>query len=109
MTDPLSLSSRMDTEGGVVRVTLAGEIDVANVAGLDELLVDAVDRAAVEIVVDLRDVSFLDSSGLRSLLSAHARGVQTGKVVRVGEVSSTVAKMLRITDTASTLGLEVEL
>jgi anti-sigma B factor antagonist len=51
-------------------VTLAGEIDLSTSDALGRFLESVVERQAVKVVVDLERVSFLDSSGIKSLLSA---------------------------------------
>jgi len=52
-------------------VAVSGEVTFSNVAGLTRRLEDALARAH-ELVVDLSDVSFIDSSGLSALLTASA-------------------------------------
>jgi anti-anti-sigma factor len=51
---------------------LRGEIDTANAARVEGELLDAVDRGAVDVVLDLTDVAFIDSSGLGSLVAVAA-------------------------------------
>lgn len=58
-------------DGLVVRVE--GELDVATAPVLDEAMERAEATDAATIVIDLTGVSFIDSTGLRALLGAHAR------------------------------------
>jgi two-component system sensor histidine kinase BaeS len=51
---------------------LRGEIDAANSQRIEAELVDAVARGTGDVVVDLTDVSFIDSSGLGSLVAVAA-------------------------------------
>lgn len=69
--------------GGVVRVAIDGELDVATAPLLDEKLAEAEAKAASLIVVDLAAVSFMDSTALEVLLSAHARSQQDGQRLRI--------------------------
>ncbi len=48
-------------------VTVSGEIDLASAPKLEATLVSAPDQ---NVIVDLLEVGFMDSTGLRSLLSA---------------------------------------
>ena len=50
-----------------------GEIDLATVDGLAQAL-DAAREEAGSVVLDLREVSFMDSAGLRLVLEASRRG-----------------------------------
>lgn len=80
-SDNFSLSfSRED--GGVV-VGVAGELDCATAAVLDERLQDLLaDQGNLRIVIDLADMTFVDSSGL-SVLVATYQGLRA----RGGELS----------------------
>lgn len=48
-------------------ITVSGEIDLASAPKLEEALVTEPDQT---VIVDLLEVGFMDSTGLRSLLSA---------------------------------------
>ncbi len=51
-------------------VSLRGELDIAHAASLEEAVRELCTSGAREIVVDLRGVEFIDSSGLRALLAS---------------------------------------
>jgi anti-anti-sigma factor len=55
-----------------------GEIDLATVGDLDDALRAAEAKGPARILVDLSAVSMLDSTGLRSLVSAHERSIEMG-------------------------------
>lgn len=81
-----------DLEGGVVRVT--GELDLANAEQLDQ-------RLALEdcpMLLDLRNVSFMDGSALRVLLRHRERCNAQGKELRIVAVSSPVRRALELTE-----------
>jgi anti-anti-sigma factor len=68
---------------GVVRVVARGEVDLATAPLLDQALVAAEATDASEIVLDIEQVSFIDSSGLRMLLEAHARSQRDSNRLRL--------------------------
>ena len=73
---PLEIERR-DGAGGP-RLTLRGELDIATAPRLQEA-VDAALAARPELlVVDLRELSFLDSSGLRQFIVLAGRAEQEG-------------------------------
>lgn len=67
------LRARLDRQADVVRLTFAGEFDIAAAEPLDDWLHEIEAAGARAIVVDLAALTFLDSSGARALLQANAR------------------------------------
>lgn len=64
----MSLEVTTEVRDGVILVTLGGELDIYTVAGFRQDLED-VDPAAQPLVIDLSEVTLLDSSGLGALVS----------------------------------------
>lgn len=60
--------SRQD---GVPVVTVTGEVDIATAPLLRAELTTQLAQSPVVLVVDLREVTFFDSSGIGALLAAH--------------------------------------
>ncbi len=61
---------------GVHVVALHGELDVASVDGLAEALVEV---AGSTLVVDLADLTFMDSTGIGALVVARNRVLASGQ------------------------------
>ena len=60
-------------EAGVVTIRVSGEIDLANAVRVEWDLLRSVENTATEAVVDLSEIGYLDSAGLRILFSFAAR------------------------------------
>jgi anti-anti-sigma factor len=76
------LASRFEctwSEGGLnaAWVHLAGELDVDTTPQLEQTLSDP-DSQALLVVVDMRELAFMDSSGVHALVNASARARQRG-------------------------------
>ena len=58
-----------------VRVCTVGEVDLAAAGELQANIIDVLDRGFARVVVDLRDVRFLDSTAIQALIKSdrHAR------------------------------------
>jgi anti-anti-sigma factor len=76
--DEFSISRRR--EGDAIVVAPAGEIDLATIDEL-QAAVDAAAEEAGGVVLDLREVTFIDSAGLRLVLQS-ARAIEVFSVVR---------------------------
>ncbi|WP_298329783.1 STAS domain-containing protein [Haloactinopolyspora sp.] len=91
----LSLSTR--TEGGRSVVVVGGEIDVYTAPKLRDQLVDLVDSGHHHIVVDMRGVEFLDSTGLGVLVGGLKRVGQHDGSLRLVCTQERILKIFRIT------------
>jgi anti-sigma B factor antagonist len=88
--------SAVDRDGRA-HLTLRGELDLATAPELEELVNERIDESQ-EVVIDLRGLEFMDSSGIRVLVAAHARAGRTGTrlfIVRP-EPQSAVAKIVEV-------------
>jgi anti-anti-sigma factor len=61
------------SQPGTLTVALDGELDIATAPPLEQLLTELERDRWPTVVFDLRQLSFIDSSGIRALLSAHRR------------------------------------
>ena len=94
----------VSTSDTVVRVTAAGEVDSTSAPVLREQIDAVLDSGAPEFVVDLVQVTFLDSAGLCVLAGAHRRAGERGIRMRVFASSRAVIRPLQITGLWSLLG-----
>lgn len=94
----------VSTSDTVVRVTAAGEVDSTSAPVLREQIEAVLDSGAPEFVVDLVQVTFLDSAGLCVLAAAHRRAGERGIRMRVLASSRAVIRPLQITGLWSLLG-----
>ena len=96
---PAAQLLRISTErnGDSVTIALSGELDLASADELDQAVRDCEETEIGGIVVDLSNVSFIDSSGLRALLQARKR--MGGRLHFVPSKHDAVARLLAITCT----------
>ncbi|WP_433336659.1 STAS domain-containing protein [Spirillospora sp. CA-294931] len=92
-----ALSLTVRTAGSATVVTLAGELRVGTVDGTAAELAAAVDGAEGDVLLDLTDVGFMDSAGLRLMLAAQRGARERGRSFAVIGATS----MGRLLDVAS--------
>ncbi len=68
-----SFGSRLSRRDGITWLALGGELDVFTAPTLREAIEEAAPAGSENLVLDLRGLSFLDSSGLAVILAAHER------------------------------------
>jgi anti-sigma B factor antagonist len=102
-------SLRVDTDvrgsdGVVVRVN--GDIDVATFALLEAPLLALQSDGRPNIVVDMSNVSFIDSTGLRVLVQAQRRAQIRGGSFVIRAASSAALRLFQLTAVDRQLTLE---
>ncbi len=90
---------RRDVDGGPVRVTLAGEFDVAD-ATLTDLDEELAGPRGVRVEVDAADVTFADSSFVRSLLRLRQHVLDRDGELVVVAMSWQLERVLHLTGVA---------
>src|SRR4051812_49032 len=96
-TPPDEFSIAASDREGRALLTLRGELDLATAPELEQLVNERLD-AGQDVVVDLRGLEFMDSSGIRVLVAAHARAARNDPrlfVVRPAD-GTAVAKIVEV-------------
>jgi anti-anti-sigma factor len=92
----LTLTTSQEREA--VHVALEGELDLSSALLFDEELrrIEE-DRPNGTVVLDLSALKFMDSTGLRLILSAHQRARRAGHRLRVIPGSDAIRRIFRLT------------
>jgi anti-sigma B factor antagonist len=97
-----SLVVRNTVDGDAHVIELLGELDIAGAPSLEEELLRVEATDAATIIIDLRGLEFIDSTGIRLLLMAADRCAPTGRlsilrgpkqVHRVFEITDLVGRL----------------
>jgi anti-sigma B factor antagonist len=81
-------------EGDLVRVSVAGSVTLRELSPLDDLLGSGV--YSKQVLLDLSEVTYLDSSGVSWLLTCHKRIKTAGGRLIVHSFSPIVSNVLRV-------------
>ena len=92
---PASFDARVVLEDGRPVVVVQGEVDLATGEQFEAVLAQAV-ADGPRITVDLRDVTFLDSTGLVALVIAHNHLGQVPEAIVLRDAQPQVCKVLAI-------------
>ena len=68
---------------GSCTVALSGELDVATAGPAEETLLGIEGESPARLVLDLRQLRFIDSTGLSLLINADRRGRKAGRPVTI--------------------------
>lgn len=85
-----------DREDGV-EISLKGELDLSTIEKVEQELTRAEDDGHRLIVLDLGGLTFLDSTGLRTIVTADQRARRSGRRVVILKGPATVHRVFTIT------------
>ena len=98
-----ALTMRSTRDGDAHVVELSGELDLAGADLLEGELLRVEASDAQQIVVDLRELEFIDSTGLRLVYMAHARTRHDGARLTIRRGPARVHRIFELTDLANRL------
>ena len=95
--DTLSIDVTSTNEGRTQIFVLHGSLDLATSPSLRAALLDATERDGAQIVVDVTQLEFLDSTGLGALIGANKRALENDGSLRLVVKEGQILRLLRIT------------
>jgi anti-sigma B factor antagonist len=94
MSDALIIEVRSERDRAIA--TVAGEIDISTVTGLRECLFELA-ASGRRLVIDLNQVTFIDSAGLSALVGTANQAAAHGTSVHVVCARPKIRKVFRLT------------
>jgi anti-anti-sigma factor len=88
-----------------VVIGVSGELDLASSPALELELERGAAATAELVIVDLRDLEFMDSTGLSVLVRAHQRATENGQRFGIVKGPQQVQRLLTLTGVADRLTL----
>jgi anti-anti-sigma factor len=99
--------TRVEEHDGVAVLALSGELDMATAQILRDNLAPFEGNGVSTIVLDLRDLTFIDSSGLLAFLEARKRAMSNGHRLIVSGASPAAQRLFELTGTQFLLDEQV--
>lgn len=96
------------SQGEAEVLTVGGELDLAAAASLQEELDRALGSGSPLIVIDLKELDFIDSTGLSVLVRAHQQAQESGLQFGLVNPGAQVERLLSLTGLAGRLTLPDE-
>jgi len=101
-----TLVLRTERDGNVHRIELAGELDLANAATLEGEVEAILAEPEAQIVIDMRELEFIDSTGIALFVAILGRDDTAAPRVRfVLGASAAVTRVLELTGLGERLPL----
>jgi anti-sigma B factor antagonist len=87
----------IEERDGAVHVALSGELDISTAQQLEDDLRRVEAERPELIVLDLRELAFMDSTGLRLLILADQRAKEEGRRLAIGRGNEMIQRVLHLT------------
>jgi anti-sigma B factor antagonist len=100
-----TLVVRTANDGDTRVISLCGELDLANAATAEAALDNALGANGAQVVIDMQELEFIDSTGIALLVSALGRDEGEDRVRFVPSTSPAVTRVLELTGLAKRLPL----
>lgn len=95
----MSFDCTIERQGDTITVAPEGDIDAANAPLLREVLRQVLETGDTgHVEVTMRDVTFLDSSGLGMLVAAQRAATAKGRTLMLREAGPVVRMVLEVTN-----------
>ncbi len=100
-----TLVVRTAKDGGTHTISLCGELDLANASTAETALQASLAEDAPRIVIDMRELEFIDSTGIALLVAALGNNRDEDRVRFVPSSAPAVARVLELTGLSERLPL----
>ena len=98
------MSYEVKEEGNISTVFLNGEIDM-DVADKAKTVISPLIEAGKEVHINLKDVSYMDSSGISVLIESHQKAGEKNTKVILKDISNPVLKVIMMAKLEQILNL----
>ena len=99
------MTYKVTEEGNISTVHLDGEIDMDVTEKAKEVIMPLIE-AKKEVYLNLKDVQYMDSSGISVLIESHQKALEKGTKLIVKDVSKSVLKVIMMAKLEQILNLE---
>ena len=99
------MSYKVTEDGGISIVHLDGEIDMDVTEKAQEVIMPLIE-AKKEVHLNLKEVQYMDSSGISVLIESHQRALEKNTKVIIKDVSKSVLKVIMMAKLEQILNLE---
>lgn len=107
--DELSVDIKIEHDGDAAVFRLRGCLDLVTSPLLRAALLESADEGKHEIIIDLTQLEFIDSTGLGALIGAHRRATERGGRVGLIIAEGPIGRLLSITGLIRVFGVYTDL
>ena len=99
------MSYKVTEEGNIATIHLDGEIDMDVTEKAKEIIMPLIE-AKKDVHLNLKEVQYMDSSGISVLIESHQKAMEVGTTVKLKEISKSVLKVIMMAKLEQVLNLD---
>ncbi len=99
------MTYQVSEENNISTVFLNGEIDMDVTDKAKDVILPLIE-AGKEVHINLKDVEYMDSSGISVLIESHQKAMELGTKVTLKEISKSVLKVIMMAKLEQILNLD---
>ena len=99
------MTYKVTEDGNIATVHLDGEIDMDVTEKAKEVIMPLIE-AKKEVHLNLKEVQYMDSSGISVLIESHQKAMELGTKVTLKEISKSVLKVIMMAKLGQILNLD---
>ena len=99
------MTYKITEEDNISTIFLDGEIDMDVTEKAKEVIMPLIE-AKKEVYLNLKDVQYMDSSGISVLIESHQKAMELGTKVTLKEISKSVLKVIMMAKLEQILNLD---
>ena len=103
MGSELQFTAQINSRNGVANIALRGELDMATAPDLEVHLASFEDNGVTAIMLDLRELTFMDTTVLHALVQARDRATRNGRRLILVGARPSVRRLFELAGTESLL------
>jgi anti-sigma B factor antagonist len=96
-----SFSSVIVESSGAARLILRGDLDAASVSSADSAIRELLERGSDRVILDLTELDFIDSMGVKCLIDGRDAASQLGVTIALAYEEGVVERVLTVSGVAS--------
>lgn len=104
----LTFALHTDHHGDAAVVRIVGELDLATAPQLRQLLVDLEEQGTRHVTLDLADMAFIDSTGLKVFVAGRQRFRDCGGQLALRSPSASATRVFEITGLTTIFANSIE-
>lgn len=102
----MNLQISRDVRGSVEIVKLSGEVDAYTAPELREMLIPLIEKENAEVLVDLSDIAYMDSTGLGIFIAGLKSSKKYNSTFKLSGLTPRVRRLFEITGLTDIMDLE---